>query len=127
EPRPQIPKPIIGLVEYGTNLLQAIGQFNGKYIIVVALMSMIANPSCPVLPDYMPPTTVASDLELAISFIFAYVSIWIWAISFMQLQTHYDSCRRYTTRGGRLPHRPVEDLAFALDFINGGQAFRIII
>ncbi|KAI7753494.1 hypothetical protein M8C21_023885 [Ambrosia artemisiifolia] len=63
EPGPQIPTPVTDIVKYGTNLLQAVGQFNGKYIIVVALMSMITNPSCPVLPDYMPPVAAASDLD----------------------------------------------------------------
>ncbi|KAL8238837.1 hypothetical protein R6Q59_015404 [Mikania micrantha] len=63
DPGPQIPTPVIALVKYGTNLLQAVGQFNGKYIIVVALMSMITNPSCPLLPDYVPPIAAASDLD----------------------------------------------------------------
>ncbi|XP_076943753.1 uncharacterized protein LOC143614113 [Bidens hawaiensis] len=64
DPGPQIPTDITDLVRYGTtNLLQAVGQFNGKYIIVVAFMSMITNPSCPELPDYTQPATVASDLD----------------------------------------------------------------
>ncbi|XP_022002146.1 E4 SUMO-protein ligase PIAL2 isoform X2 [Helianthus annuus] len=63
DPGPQIPTPITDLVKNGTNLLQAVGQFNGKYIIVVAFMSVITNPSCPALPDYMPPVAAASDLD----------------------------------------------------------------
>ncbi|XP_076949885.1 uncharacterized protein LOC143622698 [Bidens hawaiensis] len=64
DPGPQIPTDITDLVRYGTtNLLQAVGQFNGKYIIVVALMSMITNPSCPALQDYVPPVAAAPDLD----------------------------------------------------------------
>ncbi|KAL8210066.1 hypothetical protein R6Q57_006798 [Mikania cordata] len=63
DPGPQIPTPVTALVKYGTNLLQAVGQFTGKYIIVVALMSMITNPSCPLLPDYVPSIAAASDLD----------------------------------------------------------------
>ncbi|KAK1419135.1 hypothetical protein QVD17_28293 [Tagetes erecta] len=61
DPGPQIPTPITELVKHGTNLLQAVGQFNGKYIIVVAFMSKISNPSCHVLPNYIPPVAAASD------------------------------------------------------------------
>lgn len=89
DPGPQIPTPVTDLVKNGTNLLQAVGQFNGnhcthslcfqhsllawilciklcislvgKYIIVVAFMSKISNPSCQVLPNYKPPVAAASD------------------------------------------------------------------
>ncbi|KAI3828807.1 hypothetical protein L1987_02917 [Smallanthus sonchifolius] len=63
DPGPQIPTNVTDLVKYGTNLLQAVGQFNGKYVIVVAFMSMITDPSCPVLPNYAPPVAAASDSD----------------------------------------------------------------
>ncbi|KAK9067963.1 hypothetical protein SSX86_012074 [Deinandra increscens subsp. villosa] len=63
DPGPQFPTLITDLVKDGTNLLQVVGQFNGKYIIVVAFMSMVSNPSCPVLPDYVPPVAAASDSD----------------------------------------------------------------
>lgn len=65
DPGPQIPTVVTHLVKYGTNFLQAVGQFNGKYIIVVAFMSMVLNPSSTALPDYIPAAaaTSASDSD----------------------------------------------------------------
>lgn len=75
------------ILKYGTNLLQAIGQFNGKlehksflstvwyssssnrnshhclghYVIVVAFMSVISSSETPVLHDYVKPAVAAVD------------------------------------------------------------------
>lgn len=48
------------MLKLGTNLLQVVGQFNGKYVIVVASMSVVSNPSCPTLPNYVPPPATAT-------------------------------------------------------------------
>ncbi|XP_024996659.1 E4 SUMO-protein ligase PIAL2-like [Cynara cardunculus var. scolymus] len=57
---PQNPTLVTHMLKYGTNLLQAVGQFYGKYIIVVAFMSKVPIPSCPSLPDYVPPPPAAA-------------------------------------------------------------------
>ncbi|KAK3011398.1 hypothetical protein RJ639_011044 [Escallonia herrerae] len=58
---PQLPTTVAHMLKYGTNLLQAVGQFNA-----VAFMSRISPPSHPVLPDYVRPTVAApeSDSEI---------------------------------------------------------------
>ncbi|KAK2984589.1 hypothetical protein RJ640_018967, partial [Escallonia rubra] len=63
---PQLPTTVAHMLKYGTNLLQAVGQFNGNYIVAVAFMSRISPPSHPVLPDYVRPTVAApeSDSEI---------------------------------------------------------------
>ncbi|KAI3691812.1 hypothetical protein L6452_31614 [Arctium lappa] len=63
DPGPQIPTLVTHMLKYGTNLLQSVGQFYGKYIIVVAFMSMVPIPSCPALPDYVPPAAAAPDSD----------------------------------------------------------------
>lgn len=79
-----MPSNVTGMLKYGTNLLQAVGQFNGKllhvfdvciivlfyhihpvsdsaitilghYIIVVAFMSIASSLDTPVLKDYVQP------------------------------------------------------------------------
>ncbi|GJU02489.1 E4 SUMO-protein ligase PIAL2-like protein isoform X2 [Tanacetum coccineum] len=63
DPGPQLPTHVTDIVRSGTNLLQALGQFNGKYIILVAFMSVGSNPRCPELPDYVVPAAAASDSD----------------------------------------------------------------
>ncbi|GKD65592.1 E4 SUMO-protein ligase PIAL2-like protein isoform X2, partial [Tanacetum coccineum] len=63
DPGPQLPTHVTYIVRSGTNLLQALGQFNGKYIILVAFMSVGSNPRCPELPDYVVPAAAASDSD----------------------------------------------------------------
>ncbi|GJU66967.1 hypothetical protein Tco_1253226 [Tanacetum coccineum] len=58
---PQLPTHVTNIVKSGTNLLQAVGNFDGKYIILVAFMSVGSNLRCPELPDYVVPAAAASD------------------------------------------------------------------
>ncbi|KAF2313388.1 hypothetical protein GH714_010714 [Hevea brasiliensis] len=58
---PQLPTNVTAMLKYGTNLLQAVGQFNGRYIIVVAFMSMTPLPEIPVLLDYVQSDVAAPD------------------------------------------------------------------
>lgn len=60
---PQIPTTVTHMLKYGTNLLQAVGQFNGNYIIVVAFMSMNSTSGRPMLPDYIQPAVNAIDSD----------------------------------------------------------------
>ncbi|KAK4435410.1 E4 SUMO-protein ligase PIAL2 [Sesamum alatum] len=63
---PQIPTAVTHFLKYGSNLLQAVGEFNGNYIIVVAIMSEMPNPDSNALQDYEQhaPSTVDSDSEI---------------------------------------------------------------
>ncbi|XP_059645391.1 E4 SUMO-protein ligase PIAL1 isoform X1 [Cornus florida] len=63
---PQTPTIVSPMLKYGTNLLQAVGQFNGNYIIVVAFMSVISNLDRPVLQDYVQPAVAAVDSDFEI-------------------------------------------------------------
>ncbi|KAM7525808.1 hypothetical protein LguiA_015710 [Lonicera macranthoides] len=60
---PQNPTIVTQMLKYGTNLLQAVGQFNGNYIIVVAFMSVILNPVIPALQDYVQPAVASLDSD----------------------------------------------------------------
>lgn len=60
---PQMPSNVTPLLKYGTNLLQAVGQFNGHYIIVIAFMSETPLCDTPVLPDYVQPVMDGSDSD----------------------------------------------------------------
>ncbi|XP_038682204.1 E4 SUMO-protein ligase PIAL2-like isoform X2 [Tripterygium wilfordii] len=51
------------MLQYGTNLLQAVGQFNGHFIIVLAFMSNSSLPEAPVLEDYVLSGTPMTDSE----------------------------------------------------------------
>ncbi|KAJ0559207.1 putative Zinc finger, MIZ-type, Zinc finger, RING/FYVE/PHD-type [Helianthus annuus] len=61
DPAPQMPTPVTHMLKYGSNLLQVVGQFNGRYIIVIGFMSVVSNPSFPTIPDYVPPIAAQSD------------------------------------------------------------------
>ncbi|KAL2544258.1 E4 SUMO-protein ligase PIAL2-like [Forsythia ovata] len=63
---PQIPTLVTHMLKYGSNLLQAVGDFNGNYIIAVAFMSAISTPNINVLQDYVQhvPATTDSDSEI---------------------------------------------------------------
>ncbi|KAJ4839154.1 hypothetical protein Tsubulata_008320 [Turnera subulata] len=50
---PQMPTDVTLMLKYGTNLLQAVGQFNGHCIIAVAFMSVTPVTDDPVLDDYV--------------------------------------------------------------------------
>ncbi|XVF52983.1 hypothetical protein PTKIN_Ptkin05aG0061700 [Pterospermum kingtungense] len=60
---PQMPTNVTAMLKYGTNLLQAVGQFSGHYIIVVAFMSMESSPDSSMLPDYVQSGDVALDSD----------------------------------------------------------------
>ncbi|XP_071692989.1 E4 SUMO-protein ligase PIAL2 [Rutidosis leptorrhynchoides] len=61
DPGPQMPTPVTHMLKYGSNLLQVIGQFNARYIIVIAFMSVVSNPSFPTIPDYIQPASALLD------------------------------------------------------------------
>ncbi|WJZ81908.1 hypothetical protein VitviT2T_001717 [Vitis vinifera] len=63
---PQIPTNVTPMLKYGTNLLQAVGQFNGHYILAIAFMAVISSPDNPVLQDYVQPAVsmLHSDNEI---------------------------------------------------------------
>ncbi|KAJ7952244.1 E4 SUMO-protein ligase PIAL2 [Quillaja saponaria] len=63
---PQMPTNVTPLLKYGTNLLQAVGQFNGHYVILVAYMSSTASPGTPVLQYYVQPPISATDSDAEI-------------------------------------------------------------
>ncbi|KAK4349681.1 hypothetical protein RND71_032436 [Anisodus tanguticus] len=66
DPGPQLPSPVPHMLKFGTNLLQAVGQFNGNYIIAVSFMSEISTPVQATLPDYeqAPVSSVDPDSEI---------------------------------------------------------------
>ncbi|XP_047337315.1 E4 SUMO-protein ligase PIAL2-like isoform X3 [Impatiens glandulifera] len=59
---PQMPTIVTPMLSYGVNLLQAVGEFNGSYIIMVALMSPISSVAIPV-QDYVPPVVTSHDSD----------------------------------------------------------------
>ncbi|PWA45774.1 Zinc finger, MIZ-type [Artemisia annua] len=61
EAGPQLPTPVTNMLKYGSNLLQVVGQFTGRYIVAIAFMSVISNPTFPTLPDYIPPVAASPD------------------------------------------------------------------
>ncbi|KAG6399356.1 hypothetical protein SASPL_140834 [Salvia splendens] len=63
---PQVPTVVTPLLKYGSNLLQAVGEFNGNYIIIVAFMSEVPNLDSNTLQDSEPyaPATVDADSEV---------------------------------------------------------------
>ncbi|XP_024993343.1 E4 SUMO-protein ligase PIAL2 isoform X2 [Cynara cardunculus var. scolymus] len=63
DPGPQIPTLVTHMLKYGSNLLQVVGQFSERYIIVIAFMSVVSNPSCPTIPDYIPPAAALPDSD----------------------------------------------------------------
>ncbi|CAH9106700.1 unnamed protein product [Cuscuta europaea] len=63
---PQAPTLISNMLECGANLLQAVGEFNGKFIIVVAYISMMSTPGPATLQNYVLPAPALEDPELDI-------------------------------------------------------------
>ncbi|KAE9606549.1 putative E3 SUMO protein ligase [Lupinus albus] len=66
DPGPQMPTNVTGMLKFGTNLLQAVGQFNGNYVILIAYMSVTSSVEHPVLQHYVQPavTSVDSDSDI---------------------------------------------------------------
>ncbi|KAI3866360.1 hypothetical protein MKX03_034849 [Papaver bracteatum] len=60
---PQFPTNVTAKVKYGTNLLQAIGHFNGNYVIVVAFSSEVSALGLPNLQHYACSLSSADDLD----------------------------------------------------------------
>lgn len=60
---PQLPSNLSKKIKYGVNLLQVLGDFDGRYIIVVAFMNMTSSPEPPQLQDYVHPMTSGVDSE----------------------------------------------------------------
>ncbi|GAV76137.1 zf-MIZ domain-containing protein [Cephalotus follicularis] len=62
---PQIPTNVTTMLKYGTNLLQAVGQFTNHYIIIVAFMTVTSSVT-PNLLDYVQPavSTLDSDSDI---------------------------------------------------------------
>ncbi|KAJ9539267.1 hypothetical protein OSB04_032000 [Centaurea solstitialis] len=50
---PQLPSNLTKMIHYGVNLLQVVGDFDGRYMIVVAFMNMISPLDPPQLLDYV--------------------------------------------------------------------------
>ncbi|KAG2725389.1 hypothetical protein I3760_01G063500 [Carya illinoinensis] len=64
---PQLPTNITAMLKYGINLFQAVGQFNGNYLITIAFMSMMPlTDETPSLQDYVQPVVgpYGSDSEI---------------------------------------------------------------
>ncbi|XP_061344047.1 E4 SUMO-protein ligase PIAL2 isoform X2 [Gastrolobium bilobum] len=61
---PQMPTNVTGMLKYGTNLLQAVGQFNGNYVILVAYMSATSLLEHPLLQDYVHPVVTSIDSDI---------------------------------------------------------------
>ncbi|KAL8200940.1 hypothetical protein R6Q57_012279 [Mikania cordata] len=59
---PQMPTHVTHMLKYGSNLLQVVGQFNGRYIIMIAFMTIVSNPSVPTI-DYVPPVAAQPDSD----------------------------------------------------------------
>ncbi|XP_068666154.1 E4 SUMO-protein ligase PIAL2 isoform X2 [Aristolochia californica] len=62
---PQFPTDVTSMLVFGTNLIQAIGNFNGNYIIAIAYMSMTVPKSDAArieLPDYVQRASAATAL-----------------------------------------------------------------
>ncbi|XP_057980866.1 E4 SUMO-protein ligase PIAL2-like isoform X2 [Malania oleifera] len=60
---PQLPTNVSAMLKYGMNLLQAVGHFNGHYVIAIAFMSVISSSGNPVLQDYVQPVVSTLDSD----------------------------------------------------------------
>ncbi|XP_026457725.1 E4 SUMO-protein ligase PIAL2-like isoform X1 [Papaver somniferum] len=60
---PQFPTNVTSMLRYGTNLLQAIGPFNGDYFVAVVVMSVMSSSEVPVLQDYARPLIAAHNSD----------------------------------------------------------------
>ncbi|KAL2348011.1 hypothetical protein Fmac_002011 [Flemingia macrophylla] len=63
DPGPQMPTNVTPMLKFGTNLLQAVGQFNSHYVVLVAYLSVAPLPKDPVLQDYVQPTVTSVDSD----------------------------------------------------------------
>ncbi|KAK4752202.1 hypothetical protein SAY87_021000 [Trapa incisa] len=63
DPGPQIPTNVTSMLTYGSNLLQAIGQFNGHYVIAIAFMRVTSAIDTSWLKDHISPIISAPDSD----------------------------------------------------------------
>ncbi|XP_008437346.2 E4 SUMO-protein ligase PIAL2 isoform X1 [Cucumis melo] len=63
---PQLPTNITHMLKLGSNLLQAIGSFNGHYVLAVAITGTAPSPNSSVLQDHVQPvvSTLDSDSDI---------------------------------------------------------------
>ncbi|XP_071705334.1 E4 SUMO-protein ligase PIAL2-like [Rutidosis leptorrhynchoides] len=61
DPGPQMPTHVTHMLKYGSNLLQVVGQYNGRYLVVIAFMSVVSNPTLPAILNYIPPSSALLD------------------------------------------------------------------
>ncbi|KAL9276056.1 E4 SUMO-protein ligase PIAL2-like protein [Drosera capensis] len=68
DPGPQLPTIIESHIRYGTNLVQAVGQCDGNYIVLVAFMSTVPSSELPAVQDYVQSasTELDSDSEIIV-------------------------------------------------------------
>ncbi|XP_051119482.1 E4 SUMO-protein ligase PIAL2 isoform X2 [Andrographis paniculata] len=65
DPGPQIPTVVNSFLKYGTNFLQAVGDFNGNHIVAVAIMKQNSNTDISALQDHEEqPKAVDSDSDI---------------------------------------------------------------
>ncbi|MCL7051904.1 hypothetical protein MKW94_017842, partial [Papaver nudicaule] len=60
---PQIPTNVTAMVKYGTNLLQAVGHFNGNYTIIIGFTSEVSSIDIPDLQHYARPLSAVNSLD----------------------------------------------------------------
>ncbi|KAL2902653.1 E4 SUMO-protein ligase PIAL2 [Bienertia sinuspersici] len=63
---PQLPTIVNPSLKYGINLLQVMGQFNGHFILIVALMSVIPSSDLQPPVDYVQPASAVSNSDAEI-------------------------------------------------------------
>nr|XP_043621891.1 putative GPI-anchored protein pfl2 [Erigeron canadensis] len=63
---PQLPSDVTKMIKYGVNLLEVFGDFDGQYIIALAVLNPTSPPDPPLLQDYVRPMSdeVDSDCEI---------------------------------------------------------------
>ncbi|GAB2220546.1 hypothetical protein Droror1_Dr00008206 [Drosera rotundifolia] len=68
DPGPQLPTIIESHIRYGTNLVQAVGQCEGNYVVLVAFMSTVPSSELPAVQDYVQSasTELDSDSEIIV-------------------------------------------------------------
>ncbi|KAG4940750.1 hypothetical protein JHK87_044621 [Glycine soja] len=61
DPGPEVPINVTGMLKFGTNLLQVVGQFNGRYAVLVVYMSFTPLFEDPILQDYLQSAVTSID------------------------------------------------------------------
>ncbi|GAB2273819.1 hypothetical protein Dimus_008593 [Dionaea muscipula] len=63
DPGPQLPTIVNSYLKYGTNLLQAVGQCEGHYIVLVAFMNTVPSSELLAVQDYVQPVGTTFDID----------------------------------------------------------------